>query len=203
VALWLAKDHFNKGSSAVSAGWLNRAETLLADEPECVDHGYLARMHALMAFEERADHEAALAHAQRAFELAGRFGDRDLLAMAIQDRGRVLIDMGKLDEGKALFDEVNVSAASGELSPMTTGIVYCNTITACVHIADYGRAAEWTDVAERWCERQAIGGFPGVCRVHRAGIIRRRGAWTEAEEEARRACTELEGFYVPGAAEAF
>lgn len=203
VATWLAKDNFMKGASAVANAWIQRAAKLLSEEPESVELGYLERIRSVMAFEDAGDDEAALRHAERALDLATRFGDRDLLAMALQDRGRVLVDMGRYEEGMALLDEANLAAVSGELSPMTTGIVYCNTIVTCEHVADYGRASEWTDVARRWCERQAIGGFPGICRVHRAAIIRLRGAWSEAEAEARRAYEELSGFYVTGAAEAF
>jgi class 3 adenylate cyclase len=64
-------------------------------------------------------------------------------------------------------------------------------ISTCQELAEYRRAGEWTEAAQRWCDRQAISGFPGLCRVHRAEIIRLRGAWAEAEHEAKRACTEL------------
>jgi class 3 adenylate cyclase len=56
------------------------------------------------------------------------------------------------------------------------------------------RPAEWTEATTRWCERQSVGGFPGICRVHRAEIMRMKGAWPAAEEEARRACEELPKF---------
>jgi hypothetical protein len=70
-------------------------------------------------------------------------------------------------------------------------------------LADYGRAGDWTEAAKRWCERQAIAGFPGMCRVYRASIMLMKGAWSEAEREARRACDELDGFNLSYAAEAF
>ena len=54
-----------------------------------------------------------------------------------------------------------------------------------------------------WCDRQAINGFPGVCRVHRAEILRLRGALSEAEEEARTATVELGSFNLMFAALAF
>jgi hypothetical protein len=53
-------------------------------------------------------------------------------------------------------------------------------------VKPYGRAGDWTEAAKRWCERQAIAGFPGMCRVYRASIMLMRGAWPEAEREARR-----------------
>jgi class 3 adenylate cyclase len=42
--------------------------------------------------------------------------------------------------------------------------------------------------------RQAVGGYPGICRVHRAELKMLRGLWPEAEQEARQACEELERF---------
>ena len=63
---------------------------------------------------------------------------------------------------------------------------------------DWRRAAEWTEAQDRWCEREGIIGFPGMCRLHRAEIKRLRGSWLEAEAEARRATDELQGF-IPAA----
>ena len=70
-------------------------------------------------------------------------------------------------------------------------------------VADWQRAGQWTEAATRWCDRQAINGFPGVCRVHRAEIMRLRGALSEAEEEARTATVELGSFNLMFAALAF
>jgi hypothetical protein len=42
--------------------------------------------------------------------------------------------------------------------------------------------------------RQELGGYPGVCRVHRAELKMLRGQWPEAELEARQACEELQRF---------
>jgi len=61
-------------------------------------------------------------------------------------------------------------------------------------LADYRRAGEWTEATTRWCERQAISGFPGHCRVRRAEIMRLRGAFADAEEQARTAIGELLAF---------
>jgi len=61
-------------------------------------------------------------------------------------------------------------------------------------VADGRRAGEWTTAAAAWCERQAITCFPGVCRVQRAEIMRLRGKFSVAEEEARQALIELTAF---------
>jgi class 3 adenylate cyclase len=203
AALTLARDNYTKHAAAVGAGWLARAERLLAESAESVVHGYLARLRAVLAFEGEGDLESALRHADEAREIAEKFDDRDLSALALHDRGRVLLDAGRVAEGMALMDEATAAALSGELRPLTTGFIYCNTIGACEHIADYVRAGEWTEAAKRWCERQSVAGFPGMCRVHRATIMRLRGAWGEAEDEARRASSELVDFNPSYAAEAF
>jgi tetratricopeptide (TPR) repeat protein len=76
-------------------------------------------------------------------------------------------------------------------------------ITVNAQVADWERAGHWTEAATRWCDRQSINGFPGVCRVHRAEILRLRGFLSEAEEEARVATTELGSFNLMFSALAF
>jgi class 3 adenylate cyclase len=190
VALLLVRDHGNRLAGAQAAGWLRRAERLLENESDGVALGYLEMMRARAAHNEgRFDEAVELG--ERAVDIGARFGDRDLQAVALMYQGMATVGRGDVDDGLALLDEATVAAVSGELSPNVTGMVYCNMISTCQELAEYRRAGEWTDAAKRWCDRQAISGFPGLCRVHRAEIIRLRGAWAEAEQEARRACTEL------------
>lgn len=202
MALELAHDFDFKRVASIAAGWQSRAERHLAEVPESPEHGYLARRHRARGL-ARGDLDGALQHARRTVEIGMRFGDRDLQAMGLHDQGSVLIAKGQVDEGLALIDEATVAAVGGELSPGPTAIVYCNTISACRDMADYRRAADWTAAAKRWCDRQHISGFPGMCRVYRAEILRLRGAWAEAELEARRACDELREFCLDYAAGAF
>ena len=92
------------------------------------------------------------------------------------------------------MEEATIAAVSGELSPITTGITYCAMISACRDLTDYKRASEWTEATERWCERQSVSGFPGVCRIHRAEVIALGGAWERADAELRKATTELANY---------
>jgi class 3 adenylate cyclase len=199
VALELARDYLGRRNPSVGRAWLSRGERLLEAEPESVEYGHLERMRGFMA----GDAEEALAHAQRTFEIGSRFGDADLIALGLHDKGRILIAKGQVTEGMALLDEATLPAVSGELGPTMTAIIYCNTIEACRDLADYRRAGDWTEAAKSWSEREGVAGFPGVCRVYRAGIMRLRGAWTDAEREVRRACDELRDFNLYYAAEAF
>jgi class 3 adenylate cyclase len=200
-ALELSSAHFRRLETPRARGWMARAERLLADEPESPEHGHLEIRRALRAA-SNGEFEDAIARSERAAELGRRHGDRDLEALALHFQGYFLVSSGALDEGWTLVDEATAAAVGGELSPHPTAVVYCNTIAVCHELAEYGRAADWTERAHQWCERQSISGFPGVCRVHRASVMRLRGAWAEAEEEARRAYVEVEGFNLIAGAEA-
>ena len=123
--------------------------------------------------------------------------------MAQQSTASTLLQQGDLEQGFALIDEAAAAAVGGELGPYATAAVYCNTIGACRGVADYRRASDSTDAAKRWCDRQTINGFPGMCRVYRAEVMRLRGNWTAAREDAQIACDELRDWSPATAAEAF
>jgi tetratricopeptide (TPR) repeat protein len=203
VALALAEDHFHRLARSVGQGWLRRAERHLKGLPDVAEQGWLYRLRFVIALEGEGKPDAAVEYADRALEIARRVGDTDLEALALQDRGRALVALGRVKEGMALIDEAMTAATAGELTPRTTGRAYCNMLSVCRRLGDFGRAAEWYEVAQTWCEPHAQSGYPGICRVHRAGILRLRGALTEAEDEARRAATELEDFLTDVAGEAF
>ena len=179
--------------SPLAKAWYTRAERLLAEKTETVEYGYLLRTRARLAMRAR-DYEGAIVHAEEVIETGTRHGERNLMALGLHDKGTILVHQGKVDEGFALLDEATVAAVSGELDPYTTAVVYCGIIAACRDLGDYGRAGDWTEAAKRWCDRQAISGFPGVCRVNRAEVMRLRGSWPEAEEEIHRAVNELHDF---------
>jgi class 3 adenylate cyclase len=200
AALRLAAEYGHRREHAISAGWLRRAERLLADQPEAKAHALLSRARFNRAL-KRAEYDSALEHARNTYAIAERLGDTDLMALGLHDQGQATVARGEVEEGMGLIDEATAAAVSGELGPWATAAVYCNTINACRNLADYGRAGEWTQAAKRWCERQSIAGFPGMCRVQRAEIIGLRGAWPEAEQQARLATSELREFYLDYAAE--
>src|SRR6185295_14645813 len=119
--------------------------------------------------------EGAQDAGDRAYKLGKELSDPDLLAYGLTFRGCVLARRGKRDEAALLLDEAMASAASGELRPLTAGIVYCQTLSTCLNVFDYRRALEWSDAVEKTRARGGECGLPGDCRVHRAAVLSQRG----------------------------
>ncbi len=192
VAIAAAKENFDHLQLAIARGWEARAERLLVGEPESLVHGHLERLRSYVAFERDGDAERGLAHAEEAARIARAAGDRSLEIVASHDCARILIAAGRVHEGLALLDEAMMAALTGELDRRSVGVVYCNMIRVCDQLSDYGRAAEWTDAARRWCDESGATVYPGVCRVFQASLLRIAGVLDEAEREARSAFDELE-----------
>lgn len=193
VAAWLSWDHVSRNSFAVAHGWLARAERLLVGQPESVAHAHLALVRGVQQLES-GDVAEAMVDLDRAIDLGGRSGAKDIESIALVFKGHGLVRGGEVDAGMALLDESAAAALSGELPPFPAGLVYCVTIDTCQEVGDLRRAAEWTDVANTYCDRFDVSGFPGACRIHRAQMLRVRGDWAAAEEQATTACEELRRF---------
>ncbi|MEX2136176.1 MAG: adenylate/guanylate cyclase domain-containing protein [Chloroflexota bacterium] len=198
VALNLARDNIFRLSVPVAKAWIKRVEQMLEGHEENIGHGWLAGTKAGVE-SVAGNNEEALAQATRAQEIAERLGLSDLRAFAMAGRAASLLARGDVEEGFALADEAAVAAISGELEPAVAGGVFCATIEACAAVGDVRRALEWTEAQDRWCKREGINGYPGMCRLFRSDVKRLHGAWPEAEAEAQLASVELRG-YIPGAA---
>ena len=203
AAFWIAFSLIDARELARAAGWAARGRRLLDDEGlDCVERGYAALPEALelTGKGDLIGAEAAFA----AVEAIGvRFGDRDLTSLARQGRGRALIALGRTAEGVVLFDEVMVAVTAGEITPVVAGVVYCSVISACFDMLDIRRAQEWTAALNDWCQAQpGLVPYKGECLAHRAEILRLRGRWTEALDEASHAYEALAQAKGPGAGSA-
>ena len=207
LALDLTRWYGYQGKTSIASAWMRRGQRLLEGEAESYAHGYLALCRSEGA-KEAGSIESAIELADEAVRIGVSVGDADLQATALTVLGSLRIAIGETSDGFALMEEATIAAVNGELSPFVTGVTYCTMIAACRDLTDYRRASEWTEATERWCERQSVAGFPGVCRVHRAEVVALSGAWERAEEELRRATEELavfnatpplaDGFYAIG-----
>ena len=113
-----------------------------------------------------------------------RFGDPDLVAIGLAAQGRLSLYSGGVQAGLALFDEAMVGVASGEVSPVIAGHVYCIMIEGCQEVSDLQRAAAWTTALSRVVRAQpGLVAFTGQCAVHRGQIMRLHGAFRAAVAE--------------------
>ena len=180
---------FDTALMAPVRGWLARAERLLEGRGETPAHAWFA---VVRAYERMltGDMPGARQWARRAIEVGSKC-DPAACAIGRVAEARLLILDGDVQQGLALLDEAGVATVSGDLDPLSTGVVYCELVCALQGLAQYDVAEEWTEAMERWCETNAIGSLHGRCRVHRAEILRLRGSCNEAESQALMACEEL------------
>lgn len=191
-AFWIAVEHLDRGEMAQAAGWLARAERVVAqDGRDLAESGYLLIAAAARSL-AMGDARAALDAYTRADDIATRFSEPDLLVLARLGQGEALIELRRTAEGMALMDEVMVAVTSGEVSPVVVGIAYCSVIDACQRVFDLQRAQEWTTALDRWCESQPqLVHFRGQCLLNRAQLKLFHGAWQDAAAEAGRASERM------------
>ena len=186
-AFWLAMTLTDRGEHAVASGWISRAERLLETfEQDTVEHGYVLFFRMLRHILS-GDPVTGLDEATRLTSYGRRFGDGDLLAAGLMAQGRCLLYLGRVPEGVRMLDEAMVGVTTGEVSPIFAGHTYCSLIEACQEISDFDRVAQWTTALTTWCGAQVgLVPFTGQCAVHRAQVMRVRGAYDQA-------ITELDG----------
>ena len=190
TALSLCYTHMDVCEPSLAASWWHRADELIASLPEGPEHG----LHAWFAGRARGDagdidgHEK---HAQHALEIAQRCGDRNVEALALIDLGHVATARGRSTQALELLDRATALALGGEIGVLETGLVYCNAIVAYRARGEWDRAQQWTHSASRWVARVQVSYFPGLCRVHRAEVLRIRGELAAAESEAQEAVSPL------------
>jgi DNA-binding CsgD family transcriptional regulator/tetratricopeptide (TPR) repeat protein len=188
---WLSLVALLRGEIGPTNAWIARGQRLVEGR-DCVERGYVLLM---VSEQHLLDGRLAESHATagQAGEFGERFEDADLMAMARHGQGRALIDQGDVVAGLKRLDETMLAAVRGELSPITTGLMYCSVIDTCRQVYAFGRAREWTAQFSRVCEQQPdMSAFTGICLVHRSEILQLHGAWPDALTEARRACERAE-----------
>jgi DNA-binding CsgD family transcriptional regulator len=181
---WLGMLHNTTGNPAVGGGWVARGSRLLQDAPpDAVEHGYQA-VHEMFRHIFSGEFPAALELSERVAEAGRRCGEANLVALGLSCQGRILIYGGRVREGLALLDEAMVGLTDPDVSPIIAGNAYCAMVEGCQEVADYRRMTEWTTLLTRWCQTQPeLVPFTGQCAVHRAQIMRSRGALPEALDE--------------------
>jgi tetratricopeptide (TPR) repeat protein len=180
-ARWLAFIHGAvHGNEAAAMGWFGRAESLLDDLPESVEHGWLAFDRAPLV-RDREERERLASYAVR---IARDAGDADLEFGARGLLGETYVYSGRVDDGMKLIDQAMAAVSSREVSGvMAAGDIYCRLLSACERVGDIRRAEQWMAVTERFAEWSGYALVSTSCRMHYGGILTEVGRWSEAEAE--------------------
>jgi tetratricopeptide (TPR) repeat protein len=190
TALQLAELTFEAGRLPVARAWLARGGRILQSCNESWEHGFEAYINARIAV-ATGDPEAAVEHGRRGLAIASRLGDEEIDALARMYLGYGEIALGNVEDGFKLVDDAAAAVLAGSLGPRTGGIIYCGLIWVCCNRGDWERAAQWSDSFTRWCEREGMTRFSGLCQLHRAEVLSVSGEVVEAENELKIACDQL------------
>jgi ATP/maltotriose-dependent transcriptional regulator MalT len=180
VALWVAITYLSAYSNRSAAnGWVQRAERLIDEGDSCADRGLLEVLHACIA----PDPQSAVRHAREAVTIARQYNDGDVEVWALSEEGRMLVMLGRVDEGMELLDEATAAATVGKRNLFIVGMTCCNMLSACDRATDFERAMQWCQVVEEFSRRHGYPLFSHYCRVVYSGVLMGTGRWGEAEEE--------------------
>jgi tetratricopeptide (TPR) repeat protein len=179
------------GLMAPVRGWVARAERLLDGAPTGPVHALIAMVRTYERF-LTGDLAACRAFAAEAIELGELYDVTSAAVIGQVAQARLLVLDGRIDDGLRALDEAGARLMSGDIDPLTTGMMLCEIVCAAQALGLHELAREWTDVMDRWGQRSAVGGIHGRCRVHRAELLRISGTGAEAETEALAACAELQ-----------
>ena len=166
------------GDWAVASGWIARAKTLLNDEPESGERGWVALTEGMFA-DVRAVKDTAF---RTAIEIGRTTGDADLTFATLSYLGASLVHGDRVEEGMVLLDEALAAVAGGEVENfIIVEEIFCQLFSACEHAHDVRRAEQWIRVGEQIAERRRLPAVSAYCRTHYGGILTSAGRWREAD----------------------
>ena len=121
-AFWLGYHLINSGDFGQAEGWLARVGRVVDDiGEETVALAYVLLPRAFQQAAIVGDYAGGRATAARAAEVGRRFGDRDVVALALNIEGRAWLAEGRVREGLAALDEAMVAVVAGEVTAPVAG----------------------------------------------------------------------------------
>ncbi len=185
------------GNPTAGRAWFARAERLVADQPPCLEQGWVAV--AAMGCDVE-DPAVLLERAELALDRARRFGDLDLETKALADGGLARVEAGRVAEGMAMLDEA-MALACGPAHEDAASASVCSFFTACYFAMDFDRADTWAETLRR---RGLVGERSGSarflsnhCDSVQATLLLELGRWTEAEALLLQATASFEAAMGP------
>jgi ATP/maltotriose-dependent transcriptional regulator MalT len=194
-AVWLANDVMEfRGDPAIANGWLQRAQSLLADvATPSPEHALLLGFRAHIALLGENDPVTARRLCAESIALSRqcRVVDTEMIGLSVE--GLAMVTEGQVAEGMSRLDEATTAAVAGEMrDPNLIATACCILIQACVQVRDYSRAAQWCERVRVLANRWRMGSFFVICRTQYASILMARGELGAAEIELETAMRHAE-----------
>jgi DNA-binding NarL/FixJ family response regulator len=179
VARTLAYMHGSiNGDRAVMGGWIARAQSLLGDDTESAEAGWVSLN--LGMFE--GDRVQKNARFRRALELGRRHGDSDLEFVALAYLGASLVYADHTEEGMTFLDEALAAVAGNDVDDFCAlQEIFCQLFAACERARDISRADQWIRIGEAIATRRKLPAVSAFCRTHYGGVLTAAGRWPEAD----------------------
>lgn len=181
TAAWLALYQIELGDLSHNFEWVPRGLRLAAGitEPSAVLG--LVQLPPAVAQLASGDPLGARGRFHEIGMIAERFHDRDLAALGSFGEGMCLIEICADVEAFEQLDAAVAAVASGDVSPIPSGIILCSA-AGYAHLAfDLTQVIECTKALEEWCRRQPeLVTYSGQCHALRAALLTLHGAWVEA-----------------------
>lgn len=184
AAFWCGFRLLSLGEAGRGSAWLGRSEQLVEGRlGESFVSGYLQIPKAFRRLIAGQPDQARV-ETETAIDIGERLRDENVVALGHYMRGRCLVQEERVQAALSALDQAMLSASSGSLAPIVTGLVYCGVIASCHKVYAFDRCREWTTALASWCDAQPqLTTFSGICRVHRAQIFELEGAWDAAVRE--------------------
>jgi tetratricopeptide (TPR) repeat protein len=177
-AVSLATLHMERGESAVSKGWLARAEELTRSDPQSVSSGLALWLRSRVAAIDSLP-EQALSFADAAYDLGRRCGSARVETLGLMFRGFFKLSLGDTRAGLADQDHAAALSLSSNVDTITGAVLYCNLLWACRTFGDWARANQWTLGYQQFCRESGMG-LSGSCQLHRAEVLAIQGSLQDA-----------------------
>ncbi len=172
--------------------WVARGERMLQDSGDSPLMAMLLTMRSTSHM-VLGNLDEAMADARRSLDIGTQFDDPMTIMLGKLGVGQILILQGEVDEGLRLLDEAVLAASSGATDPVMAGMVFCRVMCSWQALSEFERADQWSEAMRLNYTEHETGGTRGRCRVHRAQVLRLRGANEEATREIETALGELRG----------
>lgn len=177
-AVTLSCIYLERGEAAVAKGWIARAQDLVTAQADSRSAGKVRWMEARLAATD-GDPQRALALAEDAYTLGHQSGSIEAEALGLMYRGFYRLSLGDTRAGLADQDHAAALALSGNVDPITSGVLYCNILWACRTFGDWARATQWTLGYQQLCSNSGMD-FTGSCQLHRAEVLATGGSLRQA-----------------------